>query len=73
MLLSGTCSLPRWGLGKGKREKKMKAQGEGKVWHKQITNRWCDMWKCESWQQEGCKKKKKKTTLLRCRLCLAVS
>lgn len=36
----------------------MKAWGEEKVWHKQIMNRWCDMWKCETWQREESKKKK---------------
>lgn len=38
----------------------MKARREGKVWHKQIMNRWCDMWKCETCQREGSKEKKKK-------------
>lgn len=38
----------------------MKAWGEEKVWHKLIMNRWCDMWKCETWQREESKKKKRK-------------
>lgn len=29
-LLSGTCSLPRWGLGEGRREGKMKAGEKGR-------------------------------------------
>lgn len=52
----GTC----WGQGRGD---KMKAREEGKVWHKQIMNRWCDMWKCETWRQEGSEEEEKKRQL----------
>lgn len=34
-----------------------------KVWHKQITNRWCHMWRYETWQWGGEKRKSQVPTL----------